>query len=125
MENLTQKLSKLKIDPLNEFMNHLITIIEKPPYLIFIFVSPVLLIITLIWQKYFNLFFIFFIYSVVGIIFRHAVKDFRSRLEKVFDSKKFQMLNLWLTGVYQIVNLILAIALIMIIVKNYALSFLL
>lgn len=93
-------------------------LINEAPYKIFIFISPVLLIITLAWGKYFKLFFVFFLYSIVGIIFRHAVKDLRGRIKEV-NPNNFNKKNLWLTSIYQIVNMGLVVALVMIIFKIY------
>ena len=79
---------------------------------------PILFIITLIWKKYVEFFLVFFLYSVLGVIWRHAVKDFRGRLRDSFP-EKFTKINLWLTSIYQLVNLILFGVLAVIIIKLY------
>lgn len=99
------------------FIDHLRSLVKEAPYMIFIFISPIFLLIGLIWQKYFYLFVVFFLYSVVGIIWRHAVKDFRGRIKEVYEKlpEKYNKINLWLTGVYQLVNLVFVIILVVIV----------
>jgi len=108
--------TKPETDLFKSFMDHLRGLVNEPPYKIFIFISPILLVITLIWQKYFVLFFIFFLYSVFGLVWRHAVKDFRGRIEKVYENKEFNKINLLLTGIYQLVNIALVIVLVIIMI---------
>jgi len=95
-----------------EFMKHLKDLIKEPPYLMFYFVSSILLIISLIWREnYFGFFFILLIYSMVGVVWRHATKDLRGRLKERYPDK-FNKINLWLTGIYQLLNLVFIIVLI-------------
>ena len=108
---------KLNTDFIIEFMKHLKDLIKEPPYLMFYFVSSILLIISLIWREnYFGFFFILLIYSMAGVVWRHATKDLRGRLEERYQDK-FKAINLWLTGIYQLVNLVFIIILV-IVFKN-------
>src|SRR3989338_9334865 len=109
MDNSPQK---LKDNFIIEFMKHLKELIKEPPYLMFYFISSVLLIISLVWQeKYFGLFFILLIYSTIGVVWRHATKDLRGRLKEKYP-ERFNGINLWLTGLYQIINIGLIIYLV-------------
>jgi len=116
MDNSTQKSDTNFII---EFMKHLKDLIKEPPYLMFYFVSSILLIISLIWREnYFKFFFILLIYSMVGVVLRHAVKDFRGRIKELYEKslERFNKINLWLTGIYQLLNLILVIVLVIIMI---------
>ncbi|OGZ74735.1 MAG: hypothetical protein A2998_02860 [Candidatus Staskawiczbacteria bacterium RIFCSPLOWO2_01_FULL_37_25b] len=124
-----EKLQKTEL--FKAFVDHLKSLIKEPPYSIFIFISPILLIITLFWRDYFEIFIIFFFYSVFGIVFRHAVKDFRGRIKEscknnkitsLDSDKKFTRIDLWLTGIYQSVNLVLVVVLIVIIIILFTTS---
>jgi len=109
MDNTTQK---PETNLLIEFMKHLKDLIKEPPYLMFYFVSSVLLMISLIWQEdYFWLFLTLLIYSMIGVVWRHATKDLRSRLKEKYPDK-FNTINLWLTGIYQLINIELVIFLV-------------
>ena len=109
MDNSTQKPND---NVITEFMKHLKDVIKEPPYLMFYFVSSVFLIISLIWQeKYFCIFLILLIYSMIGVVWRHAIKDVRGRLKEKYPNK-FSTINLWLTGIYQLVNITLVIFLV-------------
>jgi len=102
---------------LKEFMNHLRGLIKEPPYLMFIFISSTLLIVSLIWQEnYIRSFLILLIYSMAGVVWRHAIKDFRGRIKELYDKtpEKFNKINLWLTGIYQLINLVLVIILVIV-----------
>jgi len=96
---------------LKDFMKYLRGLINEAPYKIFIFISPVFLITALIWQRYVEIFFIFFCYSIFGIVWRHAIKDVRGRIQKIYHVD-FNKINLWLTGFYQIINVVIIAALI-------------
>jgi len=117
MNKLTQK---PELDLIIEFMKHLKDLIKEPPYLMFYFVSSVFLIISLIFREdYFWLFLTFLIYSMVGVVWRHAMKDLRGILKQRYSDKsykpdKFNKINLWLTSIYQLVNLVLIIFLVIV-----------
>jgi len=95
-----------------EFMRILEKLIEKPPYLMFYFVSSVLLIVSLIRREdYFYYFLILLLYSMVGVIWRHATKDFGGRLEERYPNKS-KNINFWRAAIYQLINIILVIILV-------------
>ena len=112
-------MEKLKKEEwLSVFMDHLRNIIEKPPYIIFIFISPILLIIVLFWwHEYVKFFLVFFLYSVFGVVWRHFIKDIRGRIKKLYSIKKFNKINLYLTVIYQLGNFLLVIILLLISAK--------
>lgn len=102
------------------FMDHLRGLVKESPYIIFIYISPILLIITLIWwHEYIKFFFIFFLYSIFGIIWRHFIKDIRGRIKESYPIEIFTKINLWLTGIYQIVNILVVITLVVLMLKLY------
>lgn len=61
---------------LEKFIDNLARILRQPPYLLFIFIGGIFVIITLITQKNFEQTWIFFLYSVGGTIWRYAERDF-------------------------------------------------
>ena len=61
--------------------------LEKPPYLIFVFISAVFVTISLVTKYNFEKMWIFFLYSVGGTIWRYAEKDIISPLKKSPTSK--------------------------------------
>jgi hypothetical protein len=97
-------------------MEHLKELINEPPYLVSFFVSTILLILSLIHLKYFNTFLAVFLYSLLGVVWRHAVKDSRGWIERVYPDKASKT-NFWITIIYQIANLIIVGVLIVVIVK--------
>ena len=100
------------------FIESLERLIEKPPYLIFFFVSAVLVIVSLISKYNFEKMWVFFLYSVVGIMWRYAEKDIMKPLieklpDKKSEGKKYSgsELWIWIRIVYHLGNLVLFIAL--------------
>ena len=76
-----------------KFIDQLAKILKEPPYLLFMFISAVFVIISLISQKYFDQTWIFFLYSVCGAMWRHITKDIRSNVIKSDCSKKSDVLK--------------------------------
>ena len=98
-------------------VNHLKDIIDNPPYLVFLFIGFVLSIISFFWQKDYIVFsFVILIYSIIGNVWRHATKDVRGRIKEFYKEspKKFNKINLWLTTIYQLINILLVILLVII-----------
>jgi hypothetical protein len=98
------------------FIDSLERLIEKPPYLLFFFVGAVFIVVSLISKYNFEKMWVFFLYSVVGIIWRYAEKDIMKPLiEKLSDKKltdkKYSSSELWIRILYHIGNLVLLIAL--------------
>lgn len=105
-----------KSDWLKTFMDHLRDLITGPPYLVFFFVSTILLIISLFRSEYLYTILAVFLYSIFGVVWRHAVKDIRGWIENVYKDN-FQKKNFGLTVIYQLVNLIAVVVLIVVIVR--------
>ena len=101
---------------LKEFMDHLRDLIKEPPYLVSFFVSTILLILSLVRQEYFYTFLAVFLYSLLGVVWRHAVKDIRGWITNVYPDNSSKI-NFWLTVIYQLVNLIVVVVLIVVIVR--------
>jgi hypothetical protein len=87
-----------------KFMEELRKILEYPPYLIFVFVSAIFVCITLIKGNYFEQIWIFFLYSVIGSIWRYIEKDIMRNVLKEGQVKT------WLV-IYHIGNFFLFFAL--------------
>ena len=81
-----------------KFIDNLAKILREPPYLLFIFIGGVFVVITLILQKNFEPVWTFFLYSVGGTIWRYAEKDIQG-IDK--SNKKF---NSILRIIYHIGN---------------------
>lgn len=116
-------MSELKQEPKNsfiiEFMRILKELIKEPPYLMFYFVSSVLLIVSLIWREgYFYYFLILLLYSMVGVIWRHATKDFGGKLEKRYPDKS-KNINFWRVAIYQLINIILIFILVVLLFLSW------
>lgn len=105
------------------FYRYLFKTLKYPPYFLIAFCSGTFVLASIITDRFFVQTFITFLYSVGGLIWRHATKDIRGRIEKLHgkDSDKFKNENLWLTGIYQVINIILVI--ILIIVEIYTSSY--
>lgn len=97
-------------------MDHLRALIKEPPYLVFFFVAAILLIIGALRPQCFYVFLAIFLYSVVGVIWRHAVKDTRGILKSSYPNN-FSKINLCLTLAYHCINLAAVLTLIFIIVR--------
>jgi len=129
MDNSTQK---PKDNFIIAFMRILKELIEEPPYLMFYFVNSIFLIVSLLWKEdYFWLFLILLVYSMIGVVWRHATKDFGGKLEKPYRVKlkekcedelkkqcqnKLNKINLWRVVIYQLVNIILIVILVVVLV---------
>jgi len=61
---------------LKSFVESLERLLDKPPYLIFVFISTIFVIISLITQHYFQESWSFFLYSVIGAVWRYIERDF-------------------------------------------------
>ncbi|MFH1388950.1 MAG: hypothetical protein ABIG86_02950 [Patescibacteria group bacterium] len=96
---------ELMSEGFKSFIDSLERLIEKPPYLLFVFIAAVFVIISLITKYNFEKIWIFFLYSVGGTIWRYAEKDLVSPFKKHPSSK------LGIRVVYHLGNLGLFIAL--------------
>jgi len=92
-------------------MEELRKILEYPPYLIFLFVSAIFVVVSIIEKIYFDQIFIFFLYSVFGSVWRYIEKDMLSGIQKVTKEESKNKLNLTVISIYHIGNLGLLVAL--------------
>lgn len=90
---------------LNKFVSALERVLDKPPYLIFVFIGAVFVIISLITRYEFQHIWIFFIYAVTGAVWRYIERDFFRPLEKYSKSR------LVIISIYHVGNLLLIIGL--------------
>lgn len=58
-----------------KFIDNLAKILNEPPYLLFVFISVIFVIIALLTQKNFESTWRFFLYAVAGTIWRYAERD--------------------------------------------------
>lgn len=95
---------------LDKFTQNLKEVLDKPPYLVFVFVGAVFMIISLLSKNYFDQIWIFFLYSAMGAVWRYIEKDligntFTEGFKTKENFKRFIIL------VYHIGNIALLIAL--------------
>lgn len=91
---------------IGKFAEKLKEIIDKPPYLIFLFIGAVLVFVSIVSDRYFWQVWIFFLYSVVGTIWRYSEKDTRNNVLKEDEHKKTSIV------IYHLFNIILLTVLI-------------
>lgn len=61
-----------------KFIDNLAKLLKEPPYLIFIFIGSIFVVVSLIFQRNLDHAWIFFLYSVAGTMWRYAERDFRT-----------------------------------------------
>lgn len=71
-----------------KFMQILKEILEKPPYLVFVFIGTIFMVISIITNNFLNQNLIFFIYSVIGLVWRYIEKDVEGGLRNYIQNKK-------------------------------------
>lgn len=87
-----------------KFIDQLAKLLKEPPYLLFVFISAILVIISIISQRFFDQTWTFFLYSIGGTIWRYIERDFLSTFEKKYN---FVHARLIVISIYHIGNLIL------------------
>lgn len=87
------------------FIEGLERIINKPPYLLFVFIGAIFVAISLVTKFGYERSWTFLLYSAGGTMWRYAEKDLVSPLKKYPNSQ------LWIRIIYHIGNLGLFIAL--------------
>lgn len=65
----------MALEWIKDFIGGLERLVEKPPYLIFVFTGAVFVIIALIFNRNFEQVWTFFLYSVGGAIWRYIERD--------------------------------------------------
>ena len=113
---------------LGAFVYHLSKATKDPPFMSFFFLSSIFLMIAIGQKQYPKILFIFFLYSVFGLVWRHATKDIRALLrdellpkkklseepyaKKTDDEKDYIKKNFRLTIAYQIINIVITLSVI-------------
>jgi hypothetical protein len=95
------------MDFLKKIAEVLERLLEKPPYWIFLFISTFFVIVSLISQNHFKEIWAFFLYSVVGTLWRHAEKDISGSVKNP-QNRYFELTR---RSIYHIGNLALLIVL--------------
>lgn len=97
---------------LEKFIDNLKVILKEPPYEIFIFVGSIILIISIIFKRYFDQFFVIFLYSIAGSIWRYISKDIDSGIQKLFKRDEHKNIShLVVITIYHIGNISLLLLL--------------
>lgn len=65
-----------------KFIDRLAQLLREPPYLLFVFISAVFVITSLISQRYFDQTWTLFLYSVAGTMWRYIERDVRHNVLK-------------------------------------------
>ena len=89
------------------FIDSLERLIEKPPYLIFVFIGAIFLVISLITKFGYEQSWIFLLYSIGGMIWRYAEKDLLHPI-----NEKYPGSEVCVRSIYHIGNFGLFIALV-------------
>ena len=102
----------MKKDWFQSFIEGLERIIEKPPYLIFIFIGSILVLVSLFLKSHFEQTWAFLIYAVGGSIWRHMEKDLSGPIMAKFPKKitlesKYLYSDLIIRIIYHVGNLLL------------------
>jgi hypothetical protein len=84
-----------------KFMEHLKGLLNEPPYLLFVFIGAVFVLVSLLFQRNFYETWVFLLYSVAGTIWRYAERDI---LKNVLKSEWQKSASVVL---YHLVNMLL------------------
>lgn len=60
---------------LEKFIDNLTKLLKEPPYLVFLFIGALLVFISILSNRHFEQVWLFFLYSVIGTMWRHIEKD--------------------------------------------------
>lgn len=74
-------------DWIKNYINEISKLLEKPPYLVFLFISSIFVLVSLISQKNLETTWVFFLYSVGGTMWRYIERDFFRPLENYPSSR--------------------------------------
>lgn len=67
---------------LEKFISQLAKLLKEPPYLVFLFVGAVLVVVSVVFGRYFEQIWIFFLYSTGGTVWRYIERDVRKNVLK-------------------------------------------
>lgn len=70
-----------------KFISELAKLLKEPPYLVFLFIGVVFVIVSLITKESIDKTWAFFLYSSAGVIWRYAEKDIESGLGECIRSE--------------------------------------
>lgn len=71
------------MDWLKLFISSLTKILKEPPYLVFLFIGAVSVIVAILTNRYFDQVWFFFLYSISGTIWRYIQRDlYKNALKK-------------------------------------------
>lgn len=88
-----------------KFIEILKEILLWPCYLIFFFVSAILLLVSLITKFHFEQIWIFFLYSIAGSVWRYIEKDIDHGIQQIIEKEENKKIcHLIVTIVYHIGN---------------------
>lgn len=73
---------------LEKFTDNLKDILDYPPYLIFVFVGSVLMMVSLATKDFYEQMWIFLLYSFGGALWRYIEKDLNSGIKKILKEKR-------------------------------------
>src|SRR3989338_10734764 len=93
-----------------KFIDNLAGLLKEPPYLIFLFIGTIFVVVSLLSEKHFEQVWIFFFYSVVGTIWRYIERDLvgNSFTEGMKSTTKYKRTVII---IYHIVNTLLILIL--------------
>jgi uncharacterized membrane protein YjjP (DUF1212 family) len=91
-----------------KFMQLLKEILSYPAYLVFVFIGAAFVFISLVSGNYFDKVWIFFLYSIIGSMWRYIEKDLDSGIQSLFKREKSRKIcHLAVIIIYHTVNIIL------------------
>lgn len=70
---------------LEKFIDNLAKLLKEPPYLVFLFIGAILVFVSIFSNRYFEQVWLFFLYSIIGTIWRYIEKDI---YKNVFTTEK-------------------------------------
>lgn len=75
---------------IEKFIDNLAKLLKEPPYLLFVFIGAVFVIISLISQRYFDQTWMFFLYSIAGTMWRYIERDLigKNFVGKILEEKE-------------------------------------
>ncbi|NCO24956.1 hypothetical protein GW901_00315 [Candidatus Parcubacteria bacterium] len=86
---------------LEKFIDNLANLLKEPPYLVFLFIGAVLVFVSILTNRYFEQVWLFFLYSIIGTIWRYIEKDV---YKNVFTTDKQKAIVI---SIYHLGNIVL------------------
>lgn len=82
---------------LKSFIDNLADLLEEPPYLIFLFISAVFVFVSILSNRYFEQVWLFFLYSIIGTIWRYVEKDVHKNVFRI-DKQRAIVISVYHLG---------------------------